>query len=310
MGSICCCQKSMSTHIPDRLEHYLQKIIEVKNKDEFVQLYSQVEDSIFLTRISFEQYKELLFQLNNDYKIESEKNKLKIVFSIIDDKLYETFIIQLMQIVQPPIQNEDKEKCKGVLKIIYQQLKDYNLITLKRDLKGIFRVWLFSLGLLFCKGREDEKLKFFFDMFKKEKSDSKEEFLVVDSLLNELLLPLVYISTYSLSSLVCKEQNFDFEEVHEEKISDNDELRKKEKTYISLFCNSRTHGKLKKILHFLISNHDFNDLTDEKVKKIELEEVNYNWEDFLKIYSEKEKEFYPFSTYLIRNFIQLHYNNV
>ena len=146
-------------------------------------------------------------------------------------------------------------------------------------------------------------------MFKGEIENSKDEILIVDSTINELLLPLFYISTYCLSLIVCQEQNFDFQEVREERTDKNDP-KKEKKNYISLFCSRRMHGKLKAIILYLTIGYAFEELTDNFVKTINLNKLKLNWTKFSSIYSEKRNEFWPFPTYIIRTFIKLHYKNI
>ena len=295
--------KKQKTTITDELEIYNERIQNVKTEDTMSFLYSQFEDTIFLKNITLAQYNELLFRFNNKVKNITKDsfniNNKKVYYSIIDQKQYQEFIKQLMQKANPAVQEESKNECIHFLSVLYEHLSnydsDYNGNIQK---EGLYKISLIPLGLLFCKATQFEKLKFFFDFYK------VQDTLVIDSYINYLLKHLVFISTYSLSYFVCEKNQFDFNEVCEDRVNDDDK-NINEKRYLSLFARVNERNKLLNIVEYLIIGYNFAQLNGE-LNNIKLYQLS--WQSFFDIYKTKHNEFWIFSSFLIRDFIRSHYS--
>lgn len=296
--------KKQKTTITDELEIYNERIQKVKTEDKLSFLYSQFEDTIFLKNITLAQYNELLFKFNNKVKSITKDsfsiNNKKVYYSTIDQKQYQEFIKQLIQKANPAVQEESKNECVHFLSVLYEHLSNYNPDYdgfIQKE--GVYKISLIPLGLLFCKATQFEKLKFFFDFYKVENT------LVIDSYINYLLKHLVFISTYSLSYFVCEKNQFDFNEVCEDRVNDYDK-NINEKRYLSLFARVNERNKLLNIVEYLIFGYNFAELNDENIKKIQL--CQLTWDSFFDIYKNKHNEFWIFSSFLIRDFISSHYS--
>lgn len=310
MGNLCDKQQKIERILPDGLEFYNE---DIKNReaDTNEKMYQAVENAFFLKEIPLYKYMEILVKFdspnidkqtlsNNIYNI----NHLNIYYSKLDiDKKFEKLLEQLIETVNFK-NNEEKKRSIEIFTEIYNLMY---LNSKSEDPNGFYRIYFVALGLLFCPASNIQKLEFFFNFFR-----MCDYFIVDLSRLKHITHYLYYISTYILSSLVCKALKFDFDEICKGNTVDNNEENRRKKEYISLFCDQRPLGKLESINPGLIIGYKFDELTNELVNSINFDHINLTWDQFLSKYTARENEevkFWPFSPCLIRNFIRENYKN-
>ena len=310
MGNLCDKKQKIGRILPDELEFY-NEVIKQRKADTNEKMYQAVENAFFLKEIPLYKYMEILVKFdspNFDKQTSSENiyniSHLDIYYSKIDvDKKFEKFLDQLIETVNFK-NNEEKTKSIEIFTEIYNQM----YLNSKREVQnGFYRIYFVALGLLFCPASNIQKLKFFFNFFQ------RGDYFIVDlSRLKHITHYLYYISTYILSSLVCKDLKFDFNEICKGNTIDDNEENQKKKEYISLFCDQRPFGKLDSIDPGLIIGYKFDELTSEMVNSINFDDIYLTWDQFLSKYTAREGDkvkFWPFSPCLIRNFIKENYQN-
>ena len=253
MGNLCDKKQKIGRILPDELEFY-NEVIKQRKADTNEKMYQAVENAFFLKEIPLYKYMEILVkfdQPNFDKQTDSENiyniSHGNIYYSKIDvDKKFEKFLDQLIETVNFK-NNEEKTKSIEIFIEIYNQMY---LNSKSEDPNGFYRIYFVALGLLFCPASNIQKLEFFFKFFQ-----LGDYFFVDLSRLKHITHYLYYISTYILSSLVCKDLKFDFDEICKGNTVDDNEENQKKKEYISLFCVLCPFGKLDSIfLGFIIEN--------------------------------------------------------
>ena len=317
---ICPSKDSPSANLLE-LSKYDADIKNILIDDRDVGYYSSLQEYFLLKEIPLYVYVDLLAKVgqakpSKEVRMDYSYHKGDIFNQKVNAKLFKEFIDKLM--VLPEVKSakcgtEDFiARSKSALTEMYKVMVEYVLVSETEVSKqeGVSKLYLLAIGLLYCKGRGVDKVKFFYDFFKLT-FDNRIETLFFDSYTDNLFRALLFTATYGETAAICKREGVDFwKYLGDGSIVESgmSEEAKRIIEYAKKFCIVSKLNDLYLKMTYLSLGCRLKELTKDLMKEVDVKVRNgIGWNEFYGLFKDHKIECWFFSSYTIREFIMKNY---
>ena len=313
MGSLCSNSIKVTelTANDEELQIIDAEINSMDIPDESATIITKFEDDILLSEMPLSQYLNILAfygkvkpkeQLPLRYDFSAIKDDALFNESINSLALYQNFVKELLD--DPMIRNSKKynettrKKTERFMECAYKEIIEKSKKKNENDTDLIFKHYLVSLGYLYCRARNIEKLKLFFIFL----SDNYR--LLYESYMSDFFFfPLIIASTYGIVRAICEERKIDYLKYFDDSNPDcyiTDESNKDFIEYCRRFCSYNKIIKYWSNMTYIMKGVTFEQLAN---KERPPEEYKPTWNEFVELYNKNKIRYWYFSSNAMRKYL-------